>query len=96
MDHYPRQLSGGQEQRVAIARALVTDPFCYWPTSRRATWIGGRRTRFSTFSAIQRGVRQDDRHGHARSAGGPPAHRMLHLEKGTFVETELDALEAAG
>jgi putative ABC transport system ATP-binding protein len=26
MDHYPRQLSGGQEQRVAIARALVCDP----------------------------------------------------------------------
>jgi putative ABC transport system ATP-binding protein len=24
--HYPRQLSGGQEQRVAIARAFVTDP----------------------------------------------------------------------
>lgn len=26
LDHYPRQLSGGQEQRVAIARALLTDP----------------------------------------------------------------------
>jgi len=26
MNHYPKQLSGGQEQRVAIARALVTDP----------------------------------------------------------------------
>jgi putative ABC transport system ATP-binding protein len=26
MDHYPRQLSGGQEQRVAIARAIATDP----------------------------------------------------------------------
>jgi putative ABC transport system ATP-binding protein len=26
MDHYPCQLSGGQEQRVAIARAIVTDP----------------------------------------------------------------------
>jgi putative ABC transport system ATP-binding protein len=26
MDHYPRQLSGGQEQRVAIARAVVSDP----------------------------------------------------------------------
>jgi putative ABC transport system ATP-binding protein len=25
-DHYPRQLSGGQEQRVAIARAIVNDP----------------------------------------------------------------------
>ena len=26
MDHFPRQLSGGQEQRVAIARAIVADP----------------------------------------------------------------------
>ena len=26
MNHYPRQLSGGQEQRVAIARAIATDP----------------------------------------------------------------------
>lgn len=26
MDHYPKQLSGGQEQRVAIARAIATDP----------------------------------------------------------------------
>src|SRR4030066_1339595 len=26
VQHYPKQLSGGQEQRVAIARAIVTDP----------------------------------------------------------------------
>ncbi len=26
VDHYPAQLSGGEQQRVAIARAMVTDP----------------------------------------------------------------------
>jgi putative ABC transport system ATP-binding protein len=26
MDHFPGQLSGGEQQRVAIARAIVTDP----------------------------------------------------------------------
>ena len=26
VNHYPHELSGGQEQRVAIARAIVTDP----------------------------------------------------------------------
>ncbi len=26
VDHYPAQLSGGEQQRVAIARAIVTDP----------------------------------------------------------------------
>jgi putative ABC transport system ATP-binding protein len=26
MEHYPRELSGGEQQRVAIARAIVTDP----------------------------------------------------------------------
>ena len=26
LEHYPRQLSGGEQQRVAIARAFVADP----------------------------------------------------------------------
>ena len=26
MDHYPAQLSGGEQQRVAIARAVAPDP----------------------------------------------------------------------
>jgi putative ABC transport system ATP-binding protein len=26
MDHYPNEMSGGEQQRVAIARALINDP----------------------------------------------------------------------
>jgi putative ABC transport system ATP-binding protein len=54
MNHYPRQLSGGQEQRVAIARAIVADPtflLCDEPTGdldrKSADEILDLLTRFS-------------------------------------------------
>lgn len=43
-EHYPAQLSGGEQQRVAIARALVTDPLlllCDEPTSALDTHTTG-------------------------------------------------------
>jgi putative ABC transport system ATP-binding protein len=55
MNHYPRQLSGGQEQRVAIARAIIADPtflLCDEPTGdldrKSADEILDLLTRFST------------------------------------------------
>ena len=75
MDHYPRQLSGGQEQRVAIARAIVADPDA--GAARRAH--GAARCQELAGSAgaagaAQRRVREDDPDRDARPRGRQPRH----------------------
>lgn len=88
MNHYPRQLSGGQEQRVAIARAIVADPtflLCDEPTGdldrRSADEILDLLTRLST----------EHRKTILMVTHDPMAARrarvILHLEKGTLVES---------
>lgn len=88
MQHFPRQLSGGQEQRVGIARAIVTDPTLILadePTgdldARSAAEILDLLHRLNTeFSKTIVMVTHDP-----RAAGR--ATRTLHLEKGRLEQT---------
>ena len=85
MDHYPRQLSGGQEQRVAIARAIVGDPLILVadePTgdldAKSAEEILDLLNRLNAeFSKTIVMVTHDPR-------AASRAHRMLHLDKGVL------------
>jgi putative ABC transport system ATP-binding protein len=95
MDHYPRQLSGGQEQRVAIARAIVGDPLILVadePTgdldAKSAEEILDLLNRLNAeFSKTIVMVTHDPR-------AASRAHRMLHLDKGVLsAETAASALE---
>jgi putative ABC transport system ATP-binding protein len=88
MNHYPRQLSGGQEQRVAIARAIVADPtflLCDEPTGDL-----DRQSADEIMALIEELVREYGKtvlmvtHDPlvARRAG-----TTLHLDKGLLVES---------
>ena len=86
-DHYPRQLSGGQEQRVAIARAVVTDPTLLLadePTgdldAKSAAEVLTLLQRLNTEFKKTIVMVTHDPHAAER------ARRILHLEKGTLVE----------
>jgi putative ABC transport system ATP-binding protein len=88
-DHYPRQLSGGQEQRVAIARAIVTDPTIILadePTGdldkRSAAAVMDLLRKLSTDLGKTLVMVTHD----PKTTDYPT--RTLHLEKGRLVESE--------
>jgi putative ABC transport system ATP-binding protein len=88
MNHYPRQLSGGQEQRVAIARAIVADPtflLCDEPTGDL-----DRKSADEIMELIHRLVKEFGKTVLMVTHDPVVARRAdltLHLEKGLLVES---------
>jgi putative ABC transport system ATP-binding protein len=98
MNHYPRQLSGGQEQRVAIARAIVADPtflLCDEPTGDL-----DRKSADEIMDLIQRLVKEFTKTVLMVTHDPLVAKRSdltLHLEKGVLVESgESQEVSAGG
>jgi putative ABC transport system ATP-binding protein len=87
MNHYPRQLSGGQEQRVATARAIVADPtflLCDEPTGDL-----DRKSADEIMALIERLVREFGKTVLLVTHDPMVAERAnvtLHLDKGVLVE----------
>ena len=87
MNHFPRQLSGGQEQRVTIARAIVSDPtflLCDEPTGDL-----DRKSADEVMALLEELVATH--HKTVLMVTHDPlvaarAQTILHLEKGVLVE----------
>ena len=87
LDHFPRQLSGGQEQRVAIARAIVTDPdiiLADEPTGNLDA--ASAKDVLELLQKLNRdfgkAIVMVTHDPHSAAA----ASRLLHLDKGKFIE----------
>ncbi len=87
-DHYPRQLSGGQEQRVAIARAIVSDPKII--VADEPTGDLDKSSAHAIMQLLQRLNHELNKtlimvtHDPATAAY---THKTLHLDKGRLVES---------
>lgn len=96
-DHFPRQLSGGQEQRVAIARAIVTDPEII--VADEPTGDLDKPSAHAVMELLQN-LNQDIGKTIIMVTHDPKttqyAQRTLHLDKGRLVEQTTTRREGAG
>src|SRR6201993_4938023 len=97
MNHFPRQLSGGQEQRVTIARAVVSDPtflLCDEPTGDL-----DRKSADEIMALIEALVKEYGKTVLMVTHDPVVARRAdttLHLDKGVLVESGEQQVVAAG
>ena len=95
-DHYPRQLSGGQEQRVAIARAIVADPKIL--VADEPTGDLDKQAALAIMELLQR-LNRELKKTLIMVTHDPKtalyADLTLHLEKGQLMEAELFEEHAA-
>jgi len=92
MDHFPAQLSGGEQQRVSIARGLVKDPpllLCDEPTGTLDVETGVR------ILSLLRQVTSDGERSVLivthNSVIADMADRVLHLRDGELISNEVVA-----
>lgn len=91
-DHFPAQLSGGEQQRVAIARAIVKRPdvlLCDEPTGALDVTTG--RLVLEVIERINREIGTTTLVITHNAAIAGMADRVLHLGDGRIVQTERNA-----
>jgi putative ABC transport system ATP-binding protein len=96
MDHFPSQLSGGEQQRVAIARALAKSPrmlLCDEPTGA-LDFVTGKAV-LAQLVAVQRQLARTVVVITHNSAIGRLADRVVRLRSGEVVEVSVNAEPAS-
>lgn len=88
-NHYPSQLSGGQEQRVGIARAIVTDPtllLCDEPTGDLDRETAGEI--LDLLAELNQRYEKTVVMVTHDPLAAERARRVLHVDKGVLIEAE--------
>jgi putative ABC transport system ATP-binding protein len=92
LDHYPAQLSGGEQQRVAIARALITDPTIL--VADEPTGDLDRRSAEDVLNLMAR-LNEESRKTIIMVTHDPRAAQraqtLRHLEKGVLTDADCQA-----